>query len=61
MTRAEVQQKIQAMKVARLRGLEAESVAEERAFANEWHRLWCEVKPYLDGRKAYSDEQMEAA
>jgi hypothetical protein len=62
MTRAEVQQKVEEMKVARLRGLEAETVEEEREFANVWHRLWREVQPYIEGRKSFSDErEMEAA
>lgn len=60
MTRAQVQHKVEEMKVARLRGLEAETPAEEAEFATVWHRLWREVQPYLEGRKAYSDAQ-EAA
>lgn len=61
MTRDQVRGKLADMKMARMRGLEAENVAEEREFANQWHRLWREVQPYVDGTKAYSDEQREAA
>lgn len=61
MTRAEVEQKIQDMHVARQRGLEAETISEERAFADQWHRLWKEVRPYIEGRARCSDEQQEAA
>lgn len=62
MTRAEVEHKIEEMKIARQRGLEAETPTEEAAFANWWLRIWQEVAPYLDGRKAYTDErEMEAA
>lgn len=61
MTRAEAAAKIQEMQVARLRGLEAETVCEEREFANVWHRLWKEVQPYLEGRVAFSDEREREA
>lgn len=61
MTRAEVEHKIEEMKVARFRGLEAETPAEEAAFANLWHQLWKEMQPYIEGRKAYSDEREREA
>ena len=62
MTRAEVEHKIEEMKIARQRGLESETSTEEAAFANWWLQIWKEVAPYLDGRKAYTDDrEMEAA
>jgi len=61
MTREQVREKVEEMKLARRRGLEAETPTEEAAFANWWLQIWKEVQPYLDGLKPYSDEREREA
>lgn len=35
----------------------ADDVDEQRQFANDYHRLWRKVRPYVDGELPYSDEK----
>jgi hypothetical protein len=61
MTREQVRTIQQQIDHARRQEREAESVAEIRAFADKAFNLYRQIKPYLEGRLACSDEQREAA
>jgi hypothetical protein len=35
----------------------ADDVDEQRQFANDYHRLWRLVRPYVEGEKPYADSK----
>ncbi len=61
MTRSQLQQIQQQIEHARSLEREAENVAEQRAFADKAFKLYGQIRPYLEGRLACSDEREREA
>lgn len=57
MTRSEVEKALIEMERLREASRLADDVDEQRQFANDYHRLWRRVRPYIDGELPYSDEK----
>ncbi|MFN3624164.1 MAG: hypothetical protein ACK4TP_08900 [Hyphomicrobium sp.] len=57
MTRSEVEKALLEMERLREASRLADDVDEQRQFANDYHRLWRKVRPYVDGELPYSDEK----
>lgn len=57
MTRSEVEKALLEMERLREASRLADDVDEQRQFANDYHRLWRKVRPYVDGELPYSDER----
>jgi hypothetical protein len=56
MTRAEVEKAVVEMERLREASRLADDVDEQRQHANDYHRLWRLVRPYVEGDLPYSDE-----
>ena len=57
MTRAEVEKALVEMERLREASRLADDVDEQRQYANDYHRLWRTVRPYVEGDLPYSDEK----
>lgn len=57
MTRSEVEKALIEMERLREASRLADDVDEQRQFANDYHRLWRRVRPYIDGDLPYSDDK----
>lgn len=57
MTREQVQKALTEMERLREASRLADDVDEQRQYANDYHRLWREVRPYVEGEKPYSDDK----
>lgn len=56
MTREEVEKALAEMERLREASRLADDVDEQRQYANDYHRLWRLVRPYVDGEKSYSEK-----
>ena len=34
----------------------ADEISEQRRLANEYHRLWRKIRPYVEGKEPYADQ-----
>jgi hypothetical protein len=59
MTREQVAQALSEMERLREATGVADDVSEQRRLANEYHRLWRKVRPYVEGEKPYSDAKLD--
>ncbi|MEI9899711.1 MAG: hypothetical protein WDN31_05675 [Hyphomicrobium sp.] len=57
MTRQEVEKALLEMERLREASRLADDIDEQRQFANDYHRLWRKVRPYVDGDLPYGDEK----
>jgi hypothetical protein len=57
MTREQVQKALTEMERLREASRLADDVEEQRQYANDYHRLWRQVRPYVEGEKPYSDDK----
>jgi hypothetical protein len=57
MTREQVQKALTEMERLREASRLADDVDEQRQHANDYHRLWREVRPYVEGEKPYTDDK----
>jgi hypothetical protein len=57
MTRSEVEKALIEMERLREASRLADDVDEQRQYANDYHRLWRKVRPYVEGALPYSDEK----
>ncbi|CAN1725079.1 conserved protein of unknown function [Hyphomicrobium sp. 1Nfss2.1] len=57
MTREEVEKALAEMERLREASRIADDVDEQRQYANEYHRLWRQVRPYVEGELPYSGEE----
>jgi hypothetical protein len=55
MTKSEVEKALVEMERLREASRLADDIDEQRQFANDYHRLWRKVRPYVDGEQPYSD------
>jgi hypothetical protein len=55
MTKSEVEKAVVEMERLREASRLADDVDEQRQHANEYHRLWRQVRPYVEGDLPYSD------
>jgi hypothetical protein len=56
MTRSEVEKALTEMERLREASRLADDVDEQRQHANDYHRLWRQVRPYVEGEMPCSDE-----
>ncbi len=56
MTRAEVEKAMVEMDRLREASRLADDVDEQRQYANDYHRLWRKVRPYVEGELPCSDD-----
>jgi hypothetical protein len=56
MTRAEVEKAVVEMERLREASRLADDVDEQRQYANDYHRLWRQVRPFVEGDLRCSDE-----
>ncbi len=57
MTREQVKTALIEMERLREASRLADDVDEQRQFANDYHRLWRLVRPYVEGEKPYADSK----
>lgn len=57
MTREEVEKALAEMERLREASRIADDVDEQRQYANEYHRLWRQVRPYVEGELPYSGDE----
>lgn len=57
MTKEEVEKALIEMERLREASRLADDVDEQRQYANDYHRLWRKVRPYVDGDLPYSDQK----
>lgn len=55
MTREQVEKALTEMERLREASRLADDVDEQRQYANDYHRLWRTVRPYVEGEKPYTD------
>ena len=55
MTREQVEKALSEMERLREASRLADDVEEQRQHANEYHRLWRQVRPFVEGEKPYTD------
>jgi hypothetical protein len=57
MTREQVEKALRDMERLREASRLADDVDEQRQHANDYHRLWRQVRPYVEGEKPYTQEK----
>jgi len=57
MTREQVEKALAEMERLREASRLADDVDDQRRFANDYHRLWREVRPYVEGEKPYKSDK----
>jgi hypothetical protein len=57
MTREQVETALIEMERLREASRLADDVDEQRQFANDYHRLWRQVRPYVEGEKPYAESK----
>ncbi len=55
MTREQVEKALSEMERLREASRLADDVEEQRQQANEYHRLWRKVRPFVEGEQPYTD------
>jgi len=55
MTRQEVEKALIEMERLREASRVADDIDAQRQYANDYHRLWRQVRPYVEGEKPYGD------
>jgi hypothetical protein len=55
MTREQVEKALSEMERLREASRIADDVEEQRQHANEYHRLWRKVRPFVEGEQPYTD------
>jgi hypothetical protein len=55
MTREQVEKALSEMERLREASRVADDVDEQRQHANEYHRLWRKVRPFVEGEMPYTD------
>jgi hypothetical protein len=55
MTRDQVEQALGELERLREATRVVDDIDEQRRLANEYHRLWRKVRPFVEGEKPYSD------
>ncbi len=55
MTRAEVEKALNELERLREASRLADDIDEQRQCANDYHRLWRKVRPYVEGEIPYAD------
>ncbi|MFA5901003.1 MAG: hypothetical protein WC829_18035 [Hyphomicrobium sp.] len=56
MTKEEVDKALVEMERLREASRIADDIDEQRQHANDYHRLWRKVRPYIDGEVPYSEK-----
>lgn len=56
MKRREVEQQLRLMEHCRHLSYEAETKREEARLIRQYNMMWRAIKPYVEGKKPYSDE-----
>jgi hypothetical protein len=56
MTREQVEQALGELERLLAASRTSDDVDEQRQLANDYHRLWRKVRPYVEGEKPYSDD-----
>jgi hypothetical protein len=54
MTKEEVDKALQDLERLREASRLADDVDDQRKFANEYHRLWRQIRPYVEGERTYT-------
>jgi len=57
MTKAEVEKALAEMERLREASRLADDIDEQRRFANDYHRLWRQVRPYVEGDQPYTPDK----
>lgn len=57
MTKSEVEKALAEMDRLREASRLADDVDEQRQLANDYHRLWRKVRPYVEGEQPYKDDR----
>ncbi|MBZ0210313.1 MAG: hypothetical protein K8F92_11760 [Hyphomicrobium sp.] len=57
MTREQVEKALSEMERLREASRLADDIEEQRRYANDYHRLWRKVRPYVEGEQPYSDDK----
>ena len=57
MTKSEVEKALAEMDRLREASRLADDVDEQRQLANDYHRLWRKVRPFVEGEQRYKDER----
>lgn len=56
MTRDEVERAQRELEKILTASRQADEIDEQRRLANEYHRLWRKIRPYIEGKEPYSDQ-----
>lgn len=57
MTREQVEKALSEMERLREASRLADDIEEQRQYANDYHRLWRKIRPYVEGEKPYSEDK----
>ncbi|MFA6140747.1 MAG: hypothetical protein WC684_08490 [Hyphomicrobium sp.] len=57
MTKEQVEKALSEMERLREASRLADDVDEQRQNANDYHRLWRQVRPYVEGEKPYAESK----